>query len=204
MSHLNFRSKRRLFWAIFKHFVVQGKYKKCQAPLVVSAMKGPTLMGFFSIKMKKGKEVILSPFSRPILYSFYRFTFEEYEGSSTVGIKGKWTFFIFFIQCENHFHCILQAWNPRLWIEVIVACILHPMYVQNEDKYNWTKLPKPTYTKRWKSYFTKSYIDDEDKIFWTTKSIPFLPHLLMTEYRTKTIIEWNEKKKKSKKNLLKI
>eukprot|EP00093_Oithona_nana_P008174 08174.XXX_241224_241508_1 [CDS] Oithona nana genome sequencing. len=51
-------------------------------------MKGPTLMGFFSIKMKKGKEVILSPFSRPILYSFYRFTFEEYEGSSTVGIKG--------------------------------------------------------------------------------------------------------------------
>ena len=96
MSHLNFRSKRRLFWAIFKHFVVLGKYKKCQAPLVVSAMKGPTLMGFFSIKMKKGKEVILSPFSRPILYSFYRFTFEEYEGSSTVGIKGKWTIFIFF------------------------------------------------------------------------------------------------------------
>ena len=74
MSHLNFRSKRRLFCAIFKHFVVLGKYKKCQAPLVVSAMKGPTLMGFFSIKMKKGKEVILSSFSRQTDQFCTRFT----------------------------------------------------------------------------------------------------------------------------------
>ena len=68
----------------------------------------------------------------------------------------------------------------------------------------WWHLTTQTYTTQRGKSFKVILMTKTTTFFWTTKSIPFLPHhLLMTKYRTKKSY-WMKRKKKIPQKLLKF
>ena len=154
-------------------------------------MKGPTLMGFYSIQIEEGSDFII-----PFCTLFTDSPLKSTRAAALLASKVQIFIFFYLIQkiisiafCRGEIH----GYGSRLSSHAYCTLCTSQMRT-------WWHLTTQTYTtQRWKS-FKVILMTKTTTFFWTTKSIPFLPHhLLMTKYRTKKSY-WMKRKKKFPKN----
>ena len=151
-------------------------------------MKGPTLMGFYSIQIEEGSDFII-----PFCTLFTDSPLKSTRAAALLASKVQIFIFFHLIQkiisiafCRGEIH----GYGSRLSSHAY--CTLRTSQMRT-----WWHLTTQTYTtQRWKS-LKVILMTKTTTFFWTTKSIPFLPHhLLMTKYRTKKSY-WMKRKKKN-------
>ena len=158
-------------------------------------MKGPTLMGFYSIQIEEGSDFII-----PFCTLFTDSPLKSTRAAALLASKVQIFIFFYLIQkiisiafCRGEIH----GYGSRLSSHAYCTLCTSQMRT-------WWHLTTQTYTTQRGKSFKVILMTKTTTFFWTTKSIPFLPHhLLMTKYRTKKSY-WMKRKKKIPQKLLKF